>query len=190
MDSKIIKMHMKEEFIKLCEFNSNIKFNLLYRGSRDGFGAHNFHAKCDGKSETVTIIKSSNNNIFGGYTNVAWTKHANIYYPNQNAFLFSLVNKDNEPIKIKIGINMNFISLQGSFDRMSSSNHCGPLFGRFPKYDLIIADNCNLNSNSWSDLSDSFMHPRYGPGSNEAKSFLAGTCQFQVDEIEVFQIGV
>ena len=30
---------------------------LLYRASEDGFGADAFHSKCDGKSNTMIIIK-------------------------------------------------------------------------------------------------------------------------------------
>ena len=40
--------------MKVCEFEGKSKWSLLYRGSRDGFGAHVFHAKCDGKLNTLT----------------------------------------------------------------------------------------------------------------------------------------
>jgi hypothetical protein len=36
------------ELIQLCEFSSNDKCSLLYRGTRDGFGAKDFHSRCDG----------------------------------------------------------------------------------------------------------------------------------------------
>ena len=44
---------------------------LLYRGSRNGWGAANFHSCCDKKGPTVTVIKSGNY-IFGGYTDQHW----------------------------------------------------------------------------------------------------------------------
>ena len=47
------------------------KWHLLFRGSRDGFTAQAFHAKCDDKGPTVTIVKSGNN-IFGGFTEKSW----------------------------------------------------------------------------------------------------------------------
>ena len=43
------------------------RFALIYRASRDGLAAATFHANCDNKGPTVTVIKSGNN-IFGGYT--------------------------------------------------------------------------------------------------------------------------
>jgi len=47
-------------------------WRLLFRASRDGFAAENFHSKCDKIKPTVTIVKSKNN-IFGGFTERSWT---------------------------------------------------------------------------------------------------------------------
>ena len=44
---------------------------LLYRASRDGWAASNFHSCCDNKGPTVTVVKSGNY-IFGGYTEQHW----------------------------------------------------------------------------------------------------------------------
>ena len=52
--------------------NSINKINLLYRGSRDGFLASDFHEKCNYKGETFAIIKSTKGYIFGGYTKINW----------------------------------------------------------------------------------------------------------------------
>jgi hypothetical protein len=48
------------------------KWTLLYRGSRDGFGCSDFHSKCDGHSNTVTVILTTKGFIFGGFTPIAW----------------------------------------------------------------------------------------------------------------------
>ena len=45
--------------------------NLLYRASRDGWAASNFHSCCDNKAPTVTVIQSGNY-VFGGYTEREW----------------------------------------------------------------------------------------------------------------------
>jgi len=45
--------------------------NLLYRASRNGWAASNFHSCCDNKGRTVTVVKSGNY-IFGGYTEQDW----------------------------------------------------------------------------------------------------------------------
>ena len=44
---------------------------LLYRASRNGWAANNFHSCCDNKGPTVTVIKSGNY-IFGGYIEQYW----------------------------------------------------------------------------------------------------------------------
>jgi hypothetical protein len=49
-----------------------LKSELLYKGTRDGFKASKFHELCDNKGSTLTLIKSDQNKIFGGYTSVGW----------------------------------------------------------------------------------------------------------------------
>ena len=51
-------------------FGQNIKFELIYRGSKDGFKVDSFHKKCDGQGKTVSIVKSKGN-IFGGFTDLS-----------------------------------------------------------------------------------------------------------------------
>ena len=46
-------------------------FVLIYRASRDGWASSRFHALCDNKEPTVTVVKSGDN-IFGGYTEQSW----------------------------------------------------------------------------------------------------------------------
>ena len=59
--------------LNLCEFSPNDKWSLLYRGTRDGFGSYDFHSKCDGHSNTLTISKAKHSSfIFGGFTTVSW----------------------------------------------------------------------------------------------------------------------
>ena len=36
---------------------------LLYRATRDGFAASSFHSRCDGRDNTVTIIKTNSNYV-------------------------------------------------------------------------------------------------------------------------------
>ena len=66
-------MRKKKAFFVMCgsRFGVNAKWKLVYRASRDGFGAADFHSKCDNISKTLTIV-SANENIFGGYTNMTW----------------------------------------------------------------------------------------------------------------------
>jgi hypothetical protein len=59
----------------------------------------------------------------------------------------------------------------------------GPSFGK----DILIANNANTTIYSRSYLSYAYKHPQYECGTNEAQEFLAGSCLFQLDEIEIYQ---
>ena len=48
---------------------------LLYRGSRDGWKAEDFHKLCDNQGPTVTLVKSSAGRVSGGFTTVSWTSN-------------------------------------------------------------------------------------------------------------------
>ena len=56
--SQILKDNQPFDLIKVCEFSIKDKWSLLYRGSRDGFGAADFHSKCDSHKNTLTILKA------------------------------------------------------------------------------------------------------------------------------------
>ena len=58
----------KQDVISLSSMTSFTDANLLYQATRDGFSAKAFHQKCDGYQNTLTIIKTNGNYVFGGYT--------------------------------------------------------------------------------------------------------------------------
>jgi hypothetical protein len=45
-------------------------FNLVWRGSLDGFGAKEFRSRCDGHANTLTLIRDASGNIFGSFAPV------------------------------------------------------------------------------------------------------------------------
>ena len=59
------------EWLKGSLVSASNNYALIYRASRDGWGAANFHLRCDGKGPTVTVVKCGNY-IFGGYTELNW----------------------------------------------------------------------------------------------------------------------
>jgi len=166
------------ELIKLCEFSPNDKWSMLYRGTRDGFEPSDFHSKCDGHSNTLTIVKAKGSSyIFGGFTTVKW-ESSNKHKSDPDAFIFSLTNKDNKPLKMNINPNRHDFAI-------FCHSSCGPSFGG--GCDIYIAKNANITMECCSQLGVSYKHPRYAQGTDEAKTFLAGSFRFQLDEIEVYQ---
>ena len=68
--------------------NKKITFNLLFKASRDGNYASDFHRKCDGKVQQLFFIKTTKGEIFGGYTEKGYRSRNNFIEDN-NAFAFS-----------------------------------------------------------------------------------------------------
>ena len=177
--SKILTRQQSSELLVLCQFEPNNKFKLLYRASQDGFGSNDFHSKCDGHANTLTIFKASQSSyIFDGFTSATWDGGYNQWKSDPNAFVFSLTNKDNKPCIIKIDPN------EIDFAIVSDPKY-GPIFGG--GNDICIYNRANKNTNSFSYLGKSYKHPQYAYGTIEAKSFLAGSEDFQLSEIEVYQ---
>jgi len=170
--SKILSGQQPFGLINLCEFSLNDKWTLLYRGTRDGFRARNFHAKCDGHNNTLTILKAHGTSyIFGGFTTVTWASPCQ-FKADPNAFLFSLTNRDNQPSKMrKINATKSIIC----------HPNLGPIFGDL--FDILICDYSNTTAGCYSLLGNSYQHPQ----PNEGGSYLAGSFNFQLSEIEVYQ---
>jgi hypothetical protein len=93
--------------------------------------AADFHTRCDGIANTLTVVKATSGNIFGGYTEKAWySKNECIKDPD--AFIFSLVNKEEDPFKV-------IVSNEGK-NAIAGLSKYGPSIGRDDKYarDLVI----------------------------------------------------
>jgi hypothetical protein len=176
--SQSLELQQSLELIKLCEFPPNVKWSLLYRGTRDGFGAKDFHSKCDGHSNTLTILKVKESPfVFGGFTAVEWDSSGE-YKSDPNAFIFSLTNKDNKPLKINIDSHRHQYGIL-------CNPEFGPIFGN--GCDICIANDANKTLVSYSNLGYSYKNPQYAHGTTAAKTFLAGSYNFQLDEIGVYQ---
>jgi hypothetical protein len=124
LDSIILKNEqLKADFISLFKdkFESTSKWSLLYRASRDGRSAKAFHSKCDNKAKTLTVVKSTDGFIFGGYAGLAWDS-SNQYKLDPNAFIFIFKN----PYKPSDS-DMQFNSIKDAKGIYCNSNY-GPTF--------------------------------------------------------------
>ena len=172
--SSILNSKQFTELLGLCLFDIDQKWDLIYRASKHGFKASDFHSKCNNKSNTLIVIQSTNGNIFGGYTEQDWS-HNGGYKSDPKAFIFSLKNIQNTPMLFQ----------QSSFNySICCHNIYGPKFGG--GHDFVICDNSNQVNSSYSNLGSSYLIQIYSHGSDQAKSFLAGSYNFLTREIEVF----
>ena len=73
-------------------------------------------------------------------------------------------------------------------DRHDCAIYCQPAYGpTFGVGDIIICSNANTNTDSYSRMGHSFTHPQYAAETDVAQSFLAGSYEFKLSEIEVYQ---
>ncbi|GBB89582.1 hypothetical protein RclHR1_01630020 [Rhizophagus clarus] len=170
IDSQIINLKdakLISKWIKLMkQQNQEItyEFNLLVRGSRDGFDKDTFHECCDYKGPTVTIARVKySNEILGGFNPHSW-KHQKGYNKTNESFIFSL-DKNNlwNSIFSKV-INIKCATFNGP--------NYGPLFG--------------------SGKSDFEILYREKQGQCSKKSYEKAIKQsdeyFEIDDYEVFHV--
>ena len=148
-----------------------LKFNMVFNTSKDGSSASTFHYYCDGVSPTVTIVRDTNGNKFGGYTTSTWNQPgpgAN-YGRDQNAFIFNLSKK------IKYLQTDKFV--QRSIYR---HNSYGPVFGS--GYCLYLANGCTGNGESYTNSTSDYK--------TDGKNLFgnSGTTNFQVSYYEVYHV--
>jgi len=173
--STIVSNQEMKELMLMCRFSLNQNWKLLYRASRDGFGASDFHLKVNDAKNTLTLIKTKNGYIFGGYTREDWS--GSCFKTDSNAFIFSLKNNENKALVMKCVEDRTAICC---------STTCGVIFGNNSSCDILICDNSDKVNGSGSNLGSSYPHPSYEFDSDEANSFLAGSIYFQTLEIETF----
>lgn len=134
IESNIIKKQANVEVLHkwLKEEESDGGFELLYRSSRDGWTGQNFHAKCDNKGRTITIIETPEGGVVGGYTNAIWKSKGGSSCANK-AFLFAMSGFGlSSPCKMKLKDASNYAIYDNS--------NYGPTFGSNTRsyYDLCM----------------------------------------------------
>ncbi len=137
---------------------------LLYRASRDGDSAINFHRNCDGIPNTLVIIETTKGKKFGGFTSQIWDRNGD-YKSDEKCFLFSLNKKEIYYIK------------DPSIAIVCFKNK-GPNFGR--GNDICIEDNCMRTNQNFTSQS-SFYYRDVNFALNDEK-------YFTVKDYDVYQV--
>ncbi|CAG8565610.1 11189_t:CDS:1 [Acaulospora morrowiae] len=87
-----------ESWIKENELSDEIfscKFNLLYRGSRDGVSPKKFHRRCDNQGPTILIVKIfGSDQIVGGYNPISYQRTRKIWMRNAKEKMENLKKMD------------------------------------------------------------------------------------------------
>jgi hypothetical protein len=156
------------------------RFNLLWRGSRDGFTAGEFHLRCDGRANTLTLIADTDGNLFGGFTPVKWESDDDREYKGDDSlrsFLFTLRNPHGVPPR-KFALRAEWKQ-----EAIGCGSAAGPVFGGC----ICVDDNCNANRGSYTQIGTNWSDCVYA-NDTAFEYFLTGAWKFTVKEIEVFEI--
>ena len=168
-ESNIIKNKNDFEFIenrlKLAGNNREIRYKLLYRASRDGDKSEIFHDKCNGINGTLSLVKTTDDLTFGGYTEASWDGSG--YKKDEKAFCFSL--------NLRKIYNVDIPEKAIQPEKKFGPRFANSLFG--------IKDNSFQNGGWCSYRSDK----QYGK-IEKAYEITGGKDKFGVKEVEVFQI--
>jgi hypothetical protein len=157
------------------------RFNLLWRGSRDGFTAREFHRRCDGRANTLTLISDTKGNVFGGFTPVKWESGRGGKYKcddSLRSFLFTLRNPRGVPPRkfaLKAEKKQNAISCNSAD------------VATFGWNDICVSDNCNKNTDNITRIGTNWSDSMYANDTAFENCF-TGAEMFTVKEIEVFEI--
>ena len=149
-------------------------WSLIYKATRDGFGADDFHLLCDRLGATLTVIQSEDGGyLFGGYTSVSWHSKGSYACDKNNPFLFTLTNPNGIP-PTKYPVIDSIFSIFGYKDS-------GPMFGGGP--DLLVGTLSNESQASTIRFPYS-----YEDTTGKGSVTFTGSDRFQTSEIEVYQL--
>ena len=142
---------------------------LIYRATEDGDKISDFHKKCDDVNNTLMIIKTNKNFVFGGFTQSGWknSRGGDIY--DDIAFCFSSNLKKIYNIK-----------------NPSNALHCQSYDGRpsfgSNSYVFLIGNSFLSNNSSSTDKMVDYS------GETKESEINGGQTYFQVEQLEVFEI--
>ncbi|CAG8579730.1 7136_t:CDS:2, partial [Paraglomus occultum] len=155
IDSRVIK-RMRVDLISLwIDINkyfahTRFQYELLLRGTRDGFDSGKFHNLCDNKGPTLIVCKTnSGNTIIGGYNPLNWTSNDSTYGNTNKSFLFYIRNIDDLS-------SAQIARVNNSSNAVYYHSSYGPCFGS--------GNDLRANGTSWSSSPNSY--PNIGIPSN------------------------
>ena len=150
------------------------RFKLLFRSTRDGATAAAFHSCCDAQGPTLTLIRDTAGNVFGGYTQKNW-RCTNIYLgkgvSDPAAFLISIVSPHGTPPVL--------FPSTGSWASIVCDASYGPWFGAGIGVSGAFDDKC------WSGVAGfQYVNPTGRP----ANEVMTGRKHFKPVVVEVYRL--
>jgi len=163
---------------KVFPFNRILKYNLIYRATKDGDASKNFHSKCDFIGPNIILIKTKEDFIFGGFTTKSW-KH-----------LFKDINKDEPELGTELkdekafGFSINEKKIYNNGNPNESIIYCNNNYGPVFKNYFKIFNECLKNGGLCGKKEESYFM-----GQEKDYEINGGKEKFDIEELEIFQIG-
>ncbi|PKY58345.1 hypothetical protein RhiirA4_512175 [Rhizophagus irregularis] len=153
--------------------DQSYRFKLIYRGSRDGISSESFRKKCNGRVESLVLIKvKDTNKVFGGYSSIGFCSLGNDFttdgsnhhrfYNSSDNFIFSF--EDSEDTR-----HMKISRVVDKSQAILDSDYNGFNFG----WGSLTMDNVSLHANNYS---------------NNYENNLKTDTVYTIEEIESFNI--
>ena len=155
---------------------TNLSYRRLFSVKEDGDRSLTFHRYVNGMANTIVLVKSDLNYIFGGFTTLLWNGNIKNFIPGiaTSSFIFSI---DKQKIVLH-DQNVNKYTLY-------SHTSYGPTFGE--AYDIYVRDKCK--SNSLSNVGPNSTYGVKDPDMIKNPYLLnGGTYNFRCLDYEVFQV--
>ncbi|RHZ65616.1 hypothetical protein Glove_313g17 [Diversispora epigaea] len=161
--------------------NIRYKFELLVRGSRDGFNVKNIYNICDKISNTIIVLKvEGTGEILGGYNPLQWNKEKIGRNHTCDSFAFSLKTSNLKNSILSRVKNYNYGIGYNSSISWFSFGHTLVLRGNLRTSKLSY---CRINGESFDTpiRSAGLLGLIHCPPSSDK-------CAFNVEEYEVFKV--
>lgn len=154
--------------------NKKCNLNLIYRATRDGDNVETYHKKTNYVPDTITLIRTKDGFIFGGFTHIQIPNGYETNYDDDKAFVFSL------------DYNKIYLPQKGHCSKHSNDDY-GPIFGNNEHYEypiLIYGNNFFNNSSHRTCTKNNCFYDNFSFDYELNK----GKKNFEVNEIEVYKV--
>ena len=152
--------------LKLFGRDKKLNFELLYSATKDGDTSQKFHELCDYHKNTLILIKTDTNNIFGGFAGKTWNSLELGRKRDIKSFVFSLDNQKIYNPKID------------SKYHLFCSDNDGPCF-----YAFCIDDECLQNGG----FCDEIYKCNYNSFESDYE-LNKGIKNFKIEELEIYEV--
>jgi hypothetical protein len=174
------------EFPAILDEFVHERWTLLWRSSRDGCTAQAFHARCDGRARTLTLVRDADRFIFGGYTPVPWESRVhngifgvanNCYAADETctSFIFTIKNPHHFPPR-----KFPLMNTERRFATYCCRSR-GPTFGRNKEMEVLFG---GPNAGRTCGFGNAYRNDT----DRDGRTFLTGKDTYTIGEIEVFAL--